>query len=79
MNDRKLRRKKAKKKEKEAKKEMAKKVGLFLKVPDQCTSCSAKFDKKSKAHVQSWRVTVIEEEELVTLYCPFCWEAMNSG
>ena len=79
MSDRRLRRKKAKKEEKEAKKEMAKKVGLFLKVPDQCSFCSVRFDKKSKAQVKSWRVTVVEEGELVTLYCPSCWEAMSSG
>ena len=67
--ERKLRRKK----EKEAEKELASKVGLFDKLPTECSACLEPFDKEDREMVASWNVVVREEEEVVRLYCPGCW------
>lgn len=67
---RKIRRNKAK----EAEKELSQKVGMFDRMPDVCTSCTAPFDKKDREMVQSWFVVVKEKEKKVNLYCPPCWE-----
>jgi len=58
---------------KKAKKRMKKQVGLFDKLPSECLSCQASFDKKSKEHHQTWKVVVREEENIVRLYCKECW------
>ena len=63
----------ARNKAKQAKKDLNQKVGLFDKLQDQCLVCEKPFDKKSKADVTSWFVTVREEQGVVNLYCPECW------
>tara|TARA_R110002110_G_scaffold104349_2_gene263188 strand:+ start:1149 stop:1436 length:288 start_codon:yes stop_codon:yes gene_type:complete len=72
--ERKLRRAQVKKSKKSVEKEMAAKVALFDKLPDECLTCGTPFDKKDKEMVISWNVVVRQEEEVVRLYCPGCWE-----
>ena len=50
-----------------------KKVGLFDKLPKQCTNCDKLYDKKSKKMAKTWTVVVREKENKVNLYCPTCW------
>ena len=72
--ERKFKRKDMAKKKKNAEKEMATKVALFGKLPDKCLTCEKPFDKTNKEMVKSWNVVVREEEEVVRLYCPDCWQ-----
>jgi 2-phospho-L-lactate transferase/gluconeogenesis factor (CofD/UPF0052 family) len=60
---------------KKSKKRMKKQVGLFDKLPTECLSCQAAFDKNSKEHHQTWKVVVREKEQIVRLYCKECWTA----
>jgi hypothetical protein len=69
-----LKRKMARNKAKQAKKDLKQKVGLFDKLEDECLVCEKPFDKKSKEDVTSWFVTVREEQGVVNLYCPECWD-----
>ena len=71
---RKIKRKKTTKAQKLIEKEMAAKVALFGKLPECCLTCEAPFDKMDKAQVASWSVVVRQQEEVVRLYCPTCWE-----
>ena len=48
-------------------------VGIFDLLPDQCSACLAPYDKKDKQMVMTWNVVVKEEEKIVRLYCPDCW------
>jgi len=50
------------------------KMLLFGLIPEECTACSAAFDKTDREMVMSWNVVVREEEEKVNLYCPPCWQ-----
>ncbi len=68
-----LKRKLKRTKQKKAKKKMNEQLGLFDKMPDECLTCRKPYDKKSKEHVQTWRVVVREREDRVHLYCPTCW------
>ena len=70
-------RKLQRKRKKQVKKDMEEKLGLFHKIPDNCTMCEIPFDKKDKKQVQSWRVVVREKEKRVNLYCPTCWDHAN--
>jgi len=72
--ERKLRRKKAHEAKKSSEKEMATKVTLFGKLGDKCLTCEKRFDKMNKEQVRTWSVVVREEEEVVRLYCPGCWD-----
>jgi len=63
-----------KNKRKQAEEDLSQKVGMFDKLPDECTSCQGPFDKKDREMVSSWYVIVKEEEGRVNLYCPPCWE-----
>ena len=76
--ERKLKRAQAKKSKKNAEKEMATKVALFGKLPSNCLTCEAPFDKMDKQQVMSWSVVIREQEEKVNLYCPDCWERAKS-
>ena len=60
-------------KKKQAKKDMQEKLGLFEKIPDNCSACEKAYDKKDKEMVMTWNVVVREKEEVVRLYCPECW------
>lgn len=53
--------------------DLEKKVGLFDKLPKQCTNCDAPYDKKDKKMAMTWSVVVREQENKVNLYCPTCW------
>ena len=50
------------------------KIGLFDKLPKQCTNCDKPYDKKDKEMVTTWSVVVREQESKVNLYCPTCWD-----
>ena len=54
--------------------ELESKIALFGKMPDECFTCEAPFDKKNKEMAMSWNVVVHGEEEIVRLYCPECWD-----
>ena len=54
--------------------ELDQKLGMFDELPDHCLSCLKDFDKKNKAMVMSWSVVVREQEGIVRLYCPDCWQ-----
>ena len=54
--------------------EMESKVALFGKMPDECLTCEKPFDKTNKEMVMSWNVVVREQNEIVRLYCPECWD-----
>jgi len=72
---RKIKRKGLTKKRRQAEKDMSEKIGLFNKIPESCDACDKPFDKKNKDMVTSWNVVVREEENIVRLYCPSCWDA----
>jgi hypothetical protein len=72
--ERKLRRKKAHQAKKDAEQDIATKITLFGKLGDKCLTCEKRFDKMNKEQVQAWSVVVRDEEEIVRLYCPECWD-----
>ena len=55
-------------------KELSEKIFLFDQMPDECSACVKPFDKTNKDMVRSWNVVVREEEKVVRLYCPNCWD-----
>jgi uncharacterized protein with PIN domain len=61
------------KRTKKAEKQMAKKLMMFDMLDDECAACTTPFDKKSKEHAETWSVVVREQEKVVRLYCPDCW------
>jgi hypothetical protein len=69
--NRKERRRLQKKKHK-SEKELAEKIFLFSKLPDECSACTAPYDKQNKAMAMSWSVVVKQEQEIVRLFCPEC-------
>tara|TARA_A100001391_G_C5043530_1_gene271539 strand:- start:1100 stop:1387 length:288 start_codon:yes stop_codon:yes gene_type:complete len=74
---RKMARNKAKRKKKQFEKAMKQQLLMFDKLGDECAACQKPFDKKSKEHATTWNVVVREEEEIVRLYCPECWDKAN--
>jgi len=54
--------------------DLEKKIGLFDKLPKQCTNCDAPYDKNSKEMAMTWSVVVREQENKINLYCPTCWD-----
>jgi hypothetical protein len=54
--------------------DLEKKIGLFDKLPKQCTNCDKPYDKNSKEMAMAWSVVVREQENKVNLYCPVCWD-----
>ena len=71
--ERKLKRKQKNQTKKNAKKDIATKDALFGLIPDKCLTCESAFDKTNKEMFSTWSVVVREEEEIVRLYCPECW------
>ena len=72
-----LERKIKRKKERENKKLEQKikgKLMMFDQLPDNCLACEEEFDRTNKEMVQTWSVVVREEEGIVRLYCPECWD-----
>tara|TARA_R100000008_G_C3528153_1_gene137734 strand:- start:280 stop:567 length:288 start_codon:yes stop_codon:yes gene_type:complete len=71
----KLKRAAKKKKEKalakEAQNKIKKQVGMFDKLPSECSTCEKHFPKTREAHM-TWRVVVKTEKEKVWLFCPEC-------
>ena len=65
---------KALKSQKKAEKKMAKRLMMFDMLEDECAACLKPFDKKSKEHAMTWNVVVREQEKVVRLYCPDCWD-----
>ena len=65
-------------KTKRAQKELKKKMNMFDRLPDECSACLEPFDKKDREMVMSWRVIVREQESIVRLYCPSCWQTATS-
>ena len=63
----------ARNKAKKQKKEMKQLLGLFDKLGDECAACEAPYDKTSKEQAMTWKVVVREQEQIVRLYCPDCW------
>tara|TARA_R110002073_G_scaffold253117_1_gene415855 strand:- start:29 stop:337 length:309 start_codon:yes stop_codon:yes gene_type:complete len=68
----------ADKAQKKAEKKMAKKLMMFDMLDDECAACKEPFDKKCKEHAATWNVVVREQEKLVRLYCPECWDKANN-
>jgi len=58
---------------------VAEKMMMFDRMPDECSACTEPFDKKDREMVTLWNVVVREEEEVVRLYCPRCWEAAQKA
>ena len=58
---------------------MAEKMMMFDQLSDECSACVKPFDKKDREMVMSWSVVVREEEKIVRLYCPTCWEAAQKA
>ena len=52
--------------------DLEKKIGLFDKLPKQCTNCDKPYDKKDKKMAMTWNVVFREQEDKVNLYCPVC-------
>ena len=67
-------RKKAKREKKKTEKQMKQQLFMFDKLGDSCDACGVAFDKKSKEHAMTWNVVVREQEKVVRLYCPDCWD-----
>ena len=49
-------------------------VDLMLHLPNKCLICEALYDKKSKEMANTWSVEVYNEQKVVKLYCPECFE-----
>jgi hypothetical protein len=58
---------------------LTEKLMLFDQLPDECSACQKDFDKKDRDMVFSWNVVVREEEKVVRLYCPTCWDAAQKA
>jgi len=71
---RKVRRQQANKNKKETTKQIKKMVSLFRMLPDMCSGCYTPFDKKNREDHMTWKVTVHEVTEDVSLVCPACQE-----
>ena len=71
---RKLKRKNIAKKRRDARKDLNQKVGMFFDLPEECNACEKPFDKTNRDMLSSWNVVVKEQEKIVRLYCPPCWE-----
>ena len=71
----KLKRAAKKKKEKsiaeESQAKIKKQMGMFDKLPNNCSACEKIFPKTKEAH-RTWRVVVRYEKQQVRLFCPEC-------
>ena len=59
---------------KDSTKNLSEKIFQFDQLPEECSACVTPFDKQDKVMVESWNVVVREEENIVRLYCPDCWD-----
>lgn len=74
---RKIKRKNIAKNRREAQKDMNEKTSLFFDLSEECSACEKSFDKTDKDMVSSWNVVVKEQEKVVRLYCPSCWNTAH--
>ena len=58
---------------------MAEKLMMFDQLPEECSACLKPFDKTDREMVFSWNVVVREDEKIVRLYCPSCWDAAQKA
>jgi len=60
---------------KDGNEELATKVAMFGKLPEECTACTAAYNKNDKEMATTWNVVIREQddENPVRLYCPTCW------
>lgn len=72
-SSRKILRKNLPEKKKEAEKKLTEHIGMFGRLPDRCDLCKKDFDKKSKEMAQTWFVVVKNEQKVVRLFCPECF------
>ena len=70
---RKIKRRQEKLAKKKQQKDISEKMGMFDRMPEECSSCQLVFDKQDREMVMTWNVVVREEEKIVRLYCPACW------
>ena len=56
-----------------AQEKMKKQMGMFDRLPGECSTCEKDFPKTQEAH-NTWRVVVKPEKEKVWLFCPDCQE-----
>ena len=59
---------------KKAQKELQTKLNMFDRLPSECSACLESFDKTNREMVTTWNVVVRNEEKIVRLYCPSCWQ-----
>jgi len=59
---------------KRAQKELQAKLNMFDRLPDECSACCDPFNKADREMVTTWNVVVRNEEKVVRLYCPSCWQ-----
>tara|TARA_Y100001963_G_C6440271_1_gene291083 strand:+ start:103 stop:399 length:297 start_codon:yes stop_codon:yes gene_type:complete len=58
---------------------LSKKISQFGSLPDECSACTTPYDKTNKQMATTWNVVVREEQGIVRLYCPACWELANNA
>ncbi len=63
--------KKDKAQSKQQQEHVKKQMNMFDRLPESCDACGKKFPKTREAHM-SWRVTVRNKEQTVSLFCPDC-------
>lgn len=73
-----LKRAMKRRKDKREMKDFKQKVGLFLRLGDECMTCLAPFDKTNEEHVKSFYVVVNKNRDQPSLYCPECWGKAKS-
>jgi len=59
---------------KQAEKDLKEKLNMFDRLPDECSACLDPFNKTDREMVTTWNVVVRNEEKIVRLYCPSCWQ-----
>tara|TARA_Y100001970_G_C14250663_1_gene871571 strand:+ start:3657 stop:3929 length:273 start_codon:yes stop_codon:yes gene_type:complete len=74
MNRKQRRLKNRQNKKLKIKPELEQKLGMFDRLPNHCLACLKAFDKKDKSMVKTWSVVVREQQGIVRLYCPDCWQ-----
>ena len=58
---------------------MEKKVKMMSSLPSDCKICRTPFDKNNKMHAFTWHVGVNEAENLVDLFCDYCWQFVEKS
>ena len=68
-----IKKKRAKASSHEAQQKINKQMGMFDRLPGECSACKKSFPKTKEAH-NTWRVVVKHEQQQVRLFCPDCQE-----